>query len=108
MNLIQTAKLFLQRGNRRVIELYDEKLQKPILLGNENIRSEKAWARALTRAGFEMKGNDLKYIRFYLPVAARRFADAEALVAAENKLTSPLLKWFFFFGINFVAVRPAR
>ena len=42
-NLIQNAKLFLQRGNKRIIKIYDEKLEKHLLLGNENIRSLKKW-----------------------------------------------------------------
>ena len=32
-NVIQNAKLFLQRGNKRIIEIYDEHLKKNILLG---------------------------------------------------------------------------
>ena len=42
-NLIQSLKLYKQRGNKRIIEFYDERLKKTILLGNENIRSLAAW-----------------------------------------------------------------
>ena len=38
-NIIQNIKLYKQRGNKRIIEYYDEKLGKKIIMGNENIRS---------------------------------------------------------------------
>ena len=37
-NIIQNLKLIKQRGFKKVKEIYDEKLQKTILLGDENIR----------------------------------------------------------------------
>jgi hypothetical protein len=102
-NLIQNAKLFLQRGNKRIIKIYDEKLKKHILLGNENIRSLGKWEKEFQKEGFSIEQSSVQYIRYYLPF---KFPNEKAkeLVAKEQKLwkANNFLKEYFFFGINFL------
>src|SRR5690606_12067864 len=66
-NIIQTIKLFLQRGNKKVIQIYDEHLKKNILLGNENIRSIKSWSKIFEKEGLKIDPQSIQYIRYYLP-----------------------------------------
>lgn len=102
-NILQNTKLFLQRGNKRIITIQDEKLNKPILLGNENIRSAQLWRQLFTKNGFHFNDQSIEYIRYFLPGKAQRFATTEALIAQEQAITNPFLKRYFFFGINFTA-----
>jgi len=102
-NVIQNAKLFLQRGNKRIIEIYDEKLDKHILLGNENIRSLGKWKREFGKQGFQIKEDSVQYIRYYLPFMfpndqAKEKVEKEQLLWKKNSF----LKEYFFFGINFL------
>ena len=102
-NVIQNAKLFLQRGNKRIIEIYDEKLDKKILLGNENIRSLKTWDKAFKKEGFQIDRKSVQYIRYYLPFMFPN-EKAEERINKEQSLwkKNNFLKEYFFFGINFM------
>jgi len=99
-NLIQNAKLYLQRGNKRVLELTDEKTGKTFLLGNENIRGLEHWRSLLTRAGFRIDGETVQYIRVLPPFVEK---DTHRLIAREQALHRPWLDRYFFFGLNWVA-----
>jgi SAM-dependent methyltransferase len=103
-NLIQSLKLYRQRGNQRVIELYDERLKKTILLGNENIRSLRTWDRAMRRQGLAVDPGSVQYIRAFPPALFNRWG-YDGAVAREQKLwkNSALAREYFFFGINFLA-----
>lgn len=102
-NIIQNAKLFLQRGNKRIIEIYDEHLKKNILLGNENIRSLKRWSKEFSKQGFEIEKKSVQYIRYYLPFMFPN-KNAKERIEKEQKIwkKNALLKEYFFFGINFM------
>lgn len=101
-NIIQTAKLYKQRGSKRIITQWDEKLQKDILIGNENIRGLAQWRQLLSKAGFQMQDADTEYVRYYFPFAYKG-KTAEAVLQQEQQLqkTSRLRKKYLFFGINF-------
>lgn len=103
-NIIQRAKLYKYRGNKRIITFWDEKLQKEILIGNENIRSLESWRQLFAGNGFAINNNSVQYVRYYLPVSYR-FTDAEQLLRQEEKIQSSpgLRREYFFFGLNFVA-----
>jgi SAM-dependent methyltransferase len=105
-NLVQRLKLYLRRGNKRVIELYDDTLQKNILVGNENIRSLATWRRELARQGLHVPQSDVQYIRLFPPFLFRAERVAR-LLQRENTLwrRSALLKEGFFFGLNFLAAK---
>jgi len=105
-NLIQRAKLYKYRGNKRIITIWDEKLQKDILIGNENIRSLNSWRHLFESKGFELPEASVQYIRYYLPVNYR-FTDADQLLRQELKIQSHsgLRREYFFFGLNFIATK---
>jgi SAM-dependent methyltransferase len=102
-NVIQNFKLFLQRGNKRIIKIYDEQLKKHILLGNENIRSLATWQKEFVKEGFSIDQSSVQYIRYYLPFMFPN-EKAEEKVKKEQELwrKNRFLKEYFFFGINFL------
>ena len=108
-NIVQNLKLFKQRGNKRIISIYDEKLQRNILIGNENIRSIKKWKKEFIANGLTIDDDSLEFIRVLPP---QLFGDKsiEEVIKKENNLKdkSALLRKYFFFGLNFVAYKNGR
>lgn len=100
---LKSLMLFLQRGNRRVVEIYDERLQKHIQMGNENIRSEKQWRQLFQKTGFVVDDASVQYIRL-LPPMAYRHQPADKVIAKEQRLSTrcPFLKHHFYMGLNMV------
>lgn len=107
-NIVQRLKLFRQRGNKRIIEMYDEKLKKKILLGNENIRSLETWKNELAQQHLKIEPESVHYVRAYPPSLFNRLGYDRA-IAREQQLwqKNQLMRDYFFFGINFIA-RPMR
>lgn len=103
-NLLQRMKLYKYRGNKRIITIWDERLQKNILLGNENIRSLKHWGQLFDKNGFKINDTSIQYIRYFLP-AHYRFSSPEKLLQREQAIQSRkgIRREYFFFGINFIA-----
>lgn len=103
-HLVQRFRLYLRRGDRRVVEIHDPTLGRSILMGNENIRGREAWKAELEAAGFELRDED--YIRL-LPAPFFNATNRLKLEAMEGRLwrRSAFLKRYFFFGINFSASR---
>lgn len=104
-NILQNTKLYLQRGNKRIIAIQDEKLNKSILLGNENIRSIQHWKNLFIKNGFQFNTHDVAFIRYFLPAKAQQFNSTTALIAKEKAIQSTFLKNYLFFGINFTATK---
>ena len=103
-NIIQRAKLFKQRGNKKIIKLYDEELKREIVMGNENIRTYKEWEILLSKAHFSTDKNSLQYIRYYLPFMYNE-NNVEQLAVKEQEIKNKFLQDNFFFGINFLALK---
>lgn len=103
-NLIQTAKLYKQRGNNRVITFWDEKLQKEITMGNENIRGIQDWEKLLEQNSLFIQPEKTDYVRI-LPPFFYRDKKAEQIALQEEKMKLSFFKKYFFFGINFVAIK---
>ena len=103
-NMIQNLKLFLQRGNKRILEVYDERLKKNIIMGNENIRGFKEWQQELNKGKFEIINDSTQYIRFYPPFVFKN-NNTQKLIGREQQLwkNNSFLKEKFFFGLNFIA-----
>ena len=103
-NIIQNLKLFLQRGNKRIIEVYDEHLKKNIIMGNENIRGFKEWKKELNKGKFEIVNDTTQYIRLYPPFVFKN-NNTKKLIEREQQLwkNNSFLKEKFFFGLNFIA-----
>jgi SAM-dependent methyltransferase len=102
-NIIQRAKLFRQRGNKRVITIHDERLGKDILMGNENIRSLKQWQSLFTAAELAIEPGSEEYVRVLPPQLFGN--DMEKGIQKERRLlnASCFLKEYFFFGLSFWA-----
>lgn len=105
-NIIQNAKLYKQRGRKRIKEIYDEKLNKTILLGDENIRSMKKWKQLFAKQGMQIDDKATEYIRFYPPNFFNEENYYETIIkeqkiAAGNKL----LKERMFFGLNYTVMK---
>jgi SAM-dependent methyltransferase len=107
-NVVQSFKLYLRRGNKRIITIYDEQLKKDILLGNENIRDLATWRRELARQGLRIPNEEVQYIRLFPPFMFKS-DNVPQVVAREDRLwrTNSLLKEKLFFGLNFIAGKDA-
>ncbi len=103
-NIIQRIKLFKYRGNKRIITIWDEKLQKDILIGNENIRSLANWEKLFQKNGFHIQGDSVNYVRYYLPFYYGS-KDPQQLIRQEEQIQSKpgMRREYFFFGLNFIA-----
>jgi len=103
-NLFISLKNYIKRGNKRVIEYHDEKLNKTLLLGNENVRTYECWTRELKKAGLAIEDGHTQYIRLFPPLMIRK-DNYQSVITREQKLwkKSPCLKNHCFFGINFTA-----
>lgn len=101
-NVICSLKLLKQRGFKRIKTIYDEKLQKEILIGDENTRNLKQWRKEFSIAPFTFDEESIDYIRYYFPGKYKSMA-ATDIVAQEQKLwkNSAFKREFMFFGINF-------
>jgi 2-polyprenyl-3-methyl-5-hydroxy-6-metoxy-1,4-benzoquinol methylase len=102
-NIISRIKLFLQRGNKRIIEIYDEKLQKTILLGNENIKSFEKWNKVCENLEMKIDPNSVNFVRFFPPQLINK-QNYIYIIESEQKLwkKNTFLKNNLFFGINFI------
>ena len=103
-NVINNFKLYLRRGNKRIIDIYDEKLKKTIKLGNENIQSLSSWESKLGATGLKIDKESVEYIRLYPPFSFHK-NNYQKIIDKENKIwqRNKLAKQFLFFGINFIA-----
>ena len=92
------------RGNKRVIELYDEKQKRTFLLGNENTRPLDKWQGLLNKEGMNVDETSVKYVRLFLP-PFYKFISVEKINSIEEKLwkQNSFLKRYFYFGTNFIA-----
>jgi SAM-dependent methyltransferase len=104
-NIIQRFKLYLQRGNKRIIEMHDPQLNKTILLGNENIRPYNTWKQLFASAGFEVKENETEYVRVLPPfMFGENYTKS---IAKEQSMwrRNTLLRDYFFFSLSFCAYK---
>ena len=105
-NIICNIKHFRERGFNRITAVYDEKLGKKIMFGNENTRSLKSWKKIFSKANFTIDNSLTEYIRLF-PPGLFNDTDYYNLLEKEQRIwrKNRLLREFFFFGINFTAVR---
>ncbi|HNQ12300.1 MAG TPA: class I SAM-dependent methyltransferase [Bacteroidia bacterium] len=105
-NVIQNTKLFLQRGNKKIIKVYDENLGKEYLMGNENIRSLSKWRDEFSDAGFKIDNETIHYVRLFPPFMMNEI-NTEKRVKQEQNIwkKNRMLRNYFFFGLNFVATK---
>ena len=105
-NILNSTRLFLKRGNKRIIEYYDETFDKNIKMGNENIRSLKKWETELKRVNLKINPATIKYIRYYFPKKYNHLT-INTIITKEQLLwkSNCFLKESFFHGLNFIAVK---
>lgn len=103
-NIIQRIKLYKRRGSKRVITIWDDKLKKEILLGNENIRSLAHWSALLANNGFHVPPQSVQYVRYYLPYHYKS-GNAGTILEKERQLQqqNSWKREYLFFGLNFIA-----
>jgi SAM-dependent methyltransferase len=103
-NIINTFKLFLRRGNRRIIDIYDEKLNKQIKLGNENIQSLASWRDKFRKAGLVINDKSIEFIRLFPPFFFNK-DNFNRVLEKENRIREKnrMVREFLYFGINFTA-----
>jgi SAM-dependent methyltransferase len=103
-NIINTFKLFLRRGNRRIIDIYDEKLKRAIKLGNENIHGMISWKNRFMKAGLVINDKSIEYIRLF-PPCFFNVNNYNNVIEKEKSLwkKNKIIKEYFYFGVNFTA-----
>lgn len=101
-NLINSLKLFARRGNKRIITIKDEVEGKEILLGNENIRPLNRWKQLFAEKNAVIDEEGLRYIRLFPPFMMNK-SNYTNILLKEQQLWKkyPLLKEYFFFGMNY-------
>ena len=105
-NIIERFRYFILRGNKTVIELYDEKLNKTILLGNENVRPIKNWRKLFKNNGFQIQPQSIEYVRVFFPffykiIKFEKLLKIEKFIWKKNSL----IRHYFYFGLNFTATK---
>lgn len=105
-NIVQNLKLFKQRGFKRIKQIYDDKLKKTYLMGDENIRGLNKWKRTFEQAGFLINDSQTAYIRFYYPSKFNK-GNSQEIIIKEKTIASRnyIYRKYFFFGLNFIVVR---
>lgn len=104
--LVKNAMLFKQRGFKRVISMYDEVLQKEVLMGNENIRSEKQWRSAFAKTAFTLDQSSVQYIRLLPPTAYAKKSMQDVVHSEQNQWQkNRFVRNYGFFGLNMVFVK---
>lgn len=105
--MLKRAMLFKQRGNRRVISVYDDVLKKEVLMGNENIRSEQQWRDAFAEAGFLLDENSVRYIRYFFPWHYNQNNMLQIIEKEQKRARKKWLCHYCFFGLNMVFEKKA-
>ena len=102
-NIIQNVKLFMKRGNKRVIEYWDEKLGKKVMMGNENIRGISSWNHEFEKQNLRIVPEATSYVRLFPPFMFNK-ENYDRLIERERAIwnNNALLKKYFYFGINMV------
>lgn len=98
--LLKRAMLFKQRGFKRVISVYDNVLEKEVLMGNENIRSESQWCDAFAQAGFVLESDSVQYIRYFFPWKYNAHNMWQVIDREKHMSKSKRWRNYTFFGLN--------
>jgi SAM-dependent methyltransferase len=108
-NIIERLRYYKQRGNNKIIEVYDERLGKNILMGNENVRSLKTWSDLMEKQSLKVVDSSVEYIRMYFP-SAYRIIGFDKVVTKESRIwkNNAFLKNYFFFGLNFLTEKKSK
>lgn len=100
--LIKRAMLYKQRGSKRIISVYDDVLKKEVLMGNENIRSEKQWREAFAQTPFVLDSDSVQYIRRYFPFKYNDHNMQDVIDLEQKKAKNKTRCHYEYFGLNMV------
>ena len=100
--LVKRAMLFMRRGNKRVISVYDDVLKKNVMMGNENVRTEAQWREAFARVGFVLEEDSVQYIRRCYPWRFNAHNMLQIIDLEQFKSKNKKLCHYAFFGLNMV------
>ncbi len=105
-NIMQSLKLFIKRGNRKIITIRDHQTGEEILMGNENIRSLSEWNLLFRKHNLFLDKDSQKYIRL-LPPFFFNNRNFERIIKFEQSTWPivPLLREYFYAGVNFTVKR---
>lgn len=105
-NIVCNIKHFRERGFRRIKTIYDERLKKNILIGDENTRSLKKWRKEFEVMPFAFDEESIEYIRYFFP-AKYTGTNTEEIIAEEQEIwkKSPMKREMMFFGMNFTIAK---
>lgn len=101
-NIVCNLKHFRERGFRRVKTIYDERLKKDIIIGDENTRGLKKWRKEFSIRPFEFDEDSIEYIRYFFP-GKYTGKNTKEIIAKEQSMW-PKSRWkreLMFFGMNF-------
>ncbi len=100
--LIKRAMLFRKRGFKRVISVYDEVLQKEVLMGNENVRSEGEWREAFAHTPFALVQDSVQYIRRYFPYKYNAHNMLQIIDLEQYEAKNKKRCHYQYFGLNMI------
>jgi SAM-dependent methyltransferase len=104
-SLINRFKNFIRRGNKLIIDIHDEKTNRKVLLGNENLRTLKQLEKLMQENNnMKIDGSSVEFIRLYIPffykmIPLFKIDIKEQLIWRKNSF----LRDYFYFGLNFTA-----
>jgi SAM-dependent methyltransferase len=103
-NIFNRVKNYLRRGNKRIKEIYDERLQRKILIGDENTRPVEEWDKLLATVNLKLDHDSLTYVRLFLPAFYKVYSE-EKIDKKENEIwkKNSFLRRYFYFGTSFLA-----
>ncbi len=101
-NIVCNIKHFRERGFKRIKTIYDERLKKDIIIGDENTRSLKQWRKEFSIMPFTFDEKSVDFIRYYFPKKYTGMSAAD-IIDIEHRLwqSSAWKREYMFFGINF-------
>lgn len=97
---------YLLRRNRKIIEVFDERLGRKYLVGNENARCVDLWIALMNTYGLIINLKSIEYTRIFTPLFYN-FLKMETINKLEKEIwrRNEFLSNNFYFGLNFIAIK---
>jgi 2-polyprenyl-3-methyl-5-hydroxy-6-metoxy-1,4-benzoquinol methylase len=101
--IVENVKQYLRRGNKRIVEVYDEKLNKKYLMGDENFKSLKEWATLFEKQQLKLIAGSNEYTRLFPPIIHNNWNHA-FIENTEKKLAkkSTFIREYGYLGLSFM------
>ncbi len=99
-------KNFLKRGFNKTSMHYDKRLNKTVLMGNENARGVNGWIKVFQKAGFSTGNPEVEYIRLLPPVVFSEGNYRKRIQQERSFIRNCKIMKSLSFGINFTLIKP--